>query len=47
VDKETTPKYYFTDNGLMLIITKDEESAITENGATIEVVPIWKWLLGI
>jgi len=29
----------------MLIITMDEESTITENGATIEVVPIWKWLL--
>jgi predicted AAA+ superfamily ATPase len=30
----------------MLIITKDEESVILENGVTIEVVPVWKWLLG-
>ena len=29
----------------MLIITLDEESTIAETGATIEVVPIWKWLL--
>jgi predicted AAA+ superfamily ATPase len=28
----------------MLIITKDEEATITENGVTIKVVPIWKWL---
>ena len=31
----------------MLIITKDEETVISENGATIEVVPVWKWLLDI
>jgi predicted AAA+ superfamily ATPase len=30
----------------MLIITRDEESRIVENGITIEVVPIWKWLRG-
>ena len=30
----------------MLIITKDEESIISKNGVEIEVVPIWKWLLG-
>ena len=29
----------------MLIITKDEENTISENGVNIEVVPIWKWLL--
>ena len=29
----------------MLIITKDEETVISENGTTIEVVPVWKWLL--
>ena len=28
-----------------LIITKDEEREITKNGTTIEVIPIWKWLL--
>jgi len=28
----------------MLIITRDEETTITENGVTIEVVPIWKCL---
>jgi len=29
----------------MLIITMEEEGTITENGATIEIVPVWKWLL--
>ena len=29
----------------MLIITKDEERVISENGMEIEIVPIWKWLL--
>jgi predicted AAA+ superfamily ATPase len=29
----------------MLIITKDKEAIISENGVEIEVVPIWKWLL--
>jgi len=29
----------------MLIITKDEEQVILENGAEIEVAPIWKWLI--
>lgn len=28
----------------MIIITKDEEETISENGFTIEVVPVWKWL---
>ena len=29
----------------MLIISKDEENIISENGMEIEVIPIWKWLL--
>lgn len=29
----------------MLIITKEEEDIIEEQGKTIEVVPIWKWLI--
>ena len=29
----------------MLIITKDEESIISENDINIEVLPAWKWLL--
>ena len=29
----------------MLIITKDEEQVILENGSKIEVDPIWKWLI--
>ena len=29
----------------MLIITKDEERVISENGFEIEIVPIWKWTL--
>jgi predicted AAA+ superfamily ATPase len=28
------------------IITYDEEATIEENGVAIQVVPIWKWLLG-
>lgn len=28
-----------------LIITRDQEEQIVENGLTIEVIPIWKWLL--
>ena len=31
----------------MLVITKDEETVISGNGANIEVIPVWKWLLGI
>lgn len=30
----------------MLIITKDESETIEVEGHTIEVVPIWRWLLG-
>jgi predicted AAA+ superfamily ATPase len=30
-----------------LIITKDEEATIIENGIKIEVLPVWKWLLEI
>ena len=29
----------------MLIITRDEERVIVENGVSIEVVPVWKWIL--
>ncbi len=29
----------------MLIISKEEEKVISENGVEIEVVPIWKWIL--
>ncbi|MBO5182629.1 MAG: ATP-binding protein [Paraprevotella sp.] len=29
----------------MFIITKDEEDTIEANGHTIEVIPVWKWLL--
>jgi len=29
----------------MMIITKDEEETILEQGVSIEVVPVWKWLL--
>jgi predicted AAA+ superfamily ATPase len=28
-----------------LIITKDEEEIINENGIEIQVIPVWKWLL--
>jgi predicted AAA+ superfamily ATPase len=29
----------------MLIITKDEEDDIFENGINIKVIPAWKWLI--
>lgn len=29
----------------LIIITKDEEDTITDNGITIEVCPVWKWVL--
>jgi hypothetical protein len=29
----------------MLVITRDEERVIVENGVSIEVVPAWKWIL--
>ena len=35
----------YTEIKKMLIITKDEENIISENGIEIEVIPIWKWLL--
>ena len=29
----------------MLVITKDEEYVMMENGVMIEVIPVWKWLI--
>jgi hypothetical protein len=29
----------------MIILTKDEEETISKQGMTIQVVPVWKWLL--
>lgn len=29
----------------LLIITLDEEETIQQDGHTIQVIPIWKWLL--
>jgi len=29
----------------MVIITKEEETTISENGLNIDVIPIWKWLI--
>ena len=29
----------------LVIITKDEQETITENECTIEVIPVWRWLL--
>jgi predicted AAA+ superfamily ATPase len=31
----------------MMIITKDEEETILESEREIEVVPVWKWLMGL
>jgi predicted AAA+ superfamily ATPase len=28
------------------IITRDQEQVISEKGLEIQVIPIWKWLLG-
>lgn len=30
----------------MIIITKDDEETISEQGLSIELIPAWKWLLG-
>ncbi|WOG03757.1 hypothetical protein RJT11_16390 [Segatella copri] len=29
----------------LMIISKDEEREISVNGSTIQMMPIWKWLL--
>lgn len=29
----------------LLIITRDTERVVEMNGKTIEVIPVWKWLL--
>lgn len=29
----------------MIIITKDEEKEIVKSGITIQVIPVWKWLI--
>jgi predicted AAA+ superfamily ATPase len=28
-----------------VIVTYDEEETIEQNGLTIEVIPVWKWLM--
>ncbi len=30
----------------LMIITKDEETILEKDGKTIQVMPLWKWLLG-
>jgi len=30
----------------LLIITFDDEEQIEQEGCTIKVIPVWKWLLG-
>ena len=30
----------------LMIVTKDEETVLEKGGKTIQVVPLWKWLLG-
>lgn len=37
----------YQDVNRMLVITKDEERTIERDGHTIEVIPIWKWLLAM
>jgi predicted AAA+ superfamily ATPase len=29
------------------IVTFDDESTLQENGVTIRIIPVWKWLLKI
>ena len=31
----------------LLIVTKDEEETLEENGKVISVIPLWKWLMEI
>ena len=30
----------------LLIVTKDEEAVLEKDGKNIQIVPLWKWLLG-
>lgn len=45
--RKTNPKYYFVDSGIisLLILTNEEESRITISNKTIEIIPVWKWLV--
>ena len=29
----------------LLIVTKDEEETLEENGKVISVIPLWKWMM--
>ena len=29
----------------MIIVTKNEENTVSENGVEIEIIPVWKWLI--
>ena len=29
----------------MIVVTKDEERVLEQDGFTIELIPLWKWLL--
>ena len=31
----------------LLIVTKDEEETLEENGKVISVIPLWKWMMGL
>ncbi len=38
VDKETNPKYYFTDNGILNIFLLDPETALLENMVAVNLL---------
>ena len=31
----------------LMIVTKDEEETLEENGKVISVIPLWKWMMGL
>ena len=37
--------FYFCMLKKAVIVTRDEETTINEGGLSIEIVPVWKWLL--
>jgi uncharacterized protein len=41
VDKETSPKYYFTDNGILNLFLLDPETSLLENLVAINLLRIY------
>lgn len=41
MDKETSPKYYFTDNGILNLFLLDPETSLLENLVAINLLRIY------